>query len=55
MRLVVANYGDCRIFSERTYGYKRYIVVWNDGRQTMYSGLWYSEKRVKEIVEENLV
>ena len=54
MRLLVENYGDCRLFSERPYGYKRYIVVWNDGRTTMYSGLWYSEKRVKQIIEDNL-
>ena len=38
MRLLVANYGDVRIFSERPFGYKRYIVEWNDGTTTMYSG-----------------
>ena len=50
MRLLVENYGDVRIFSDRPFGYKRYIVEWKDHTQ-MYSGLWYSEKRVKEIVE----
>lgn len=53
MRLLVENYGDVRIFSDRPFGYKRYIVEWKDHTQ-MYSGLWYSEKRVKEIVEEQL-
>lgn len=55
MRLLVASYGDVRIFSERPFGYKRYIVEWNDGTITMYSGLWYKEKTVKQIVEDNLI
>tara|TARA_B100000941_G_C28496806_1_gene551496 strand:+ start:713 stop:889 length:177 start_codon:yes stop_codon:yes gene_type:complete len=55
MRLLVANYGDVRIFSERPFGYKRYIVEWNDGTTTMYSGLWYKEKTIKQIVEDNLI
>ena len=32
MRVLVESYGDVRIFSERPYGYKRYIVEWQDGR-----------------------
>jgi len=55
MRLLVKNYGDVRIFSERPFGYKRYIVEWNDGTTSMYSGLWYKEEKVKEIVEDNLI
>ena len=55
MRLLVASYGDVRIFSERPFGYKRYIVEWNDGTTTMYSGLWYKEEKVKQIVEDNLI
>ena len=51
----MASYGDVRIFSERPFGYKRYIVEWNDGTTTMYSGLWYKEKTVKQIVEDNLI
>ena len=31
MRVLVESYGDVRIFSERPYGYKRYIVEWQDG------------------------
>lgn len=51
MRVLVAGYGDVRIFSERPFGYKRYIVEWSDGRAEVFSGLWYSEKKVKEIIE----
>lgn len=57
MRLLEYNYGNVRIFSERPYGYKRYIVDWKDdsnGRQTMYSGIWYSLDRVKTLVEKEL-
>ena len=54
MRVLVESYGDVRIFSERPYGYKRYIVEWQDGRTKMYSGLWYRENKVKELVEKEL-
>ena len=54
MRVLVESYGDVRIFSERPYGYKRYIVEWQDGRKQMYSGLWYRENKVKELVEKEL-
>ena len=55
MRVLVKNYGDVRIFSERPFGYKRYIVEWNDGHTQVYSSLWYKEDKVKEIVEDNLI
>ena len=51
MRVLVKNYGDVRIFSERPFGYKRYIVEWSDGKTELFSSLWYSEKKVREIVE----
>ena len=54
MRVLVESYGDVRIFSERPYGYKRYIVEWQDGRTKMYSGLWYRENKVNELVEKEL-
>jgi|TARA_B100000768_G_C11032378_1_gene270672 hypothetical protein len=54
MRLLVENYGEVRIFSERPYGYKRYYVQWKDGTEQLFSGLWYSEKKVRQIVEEQL-
>ena len=31
MRVLEANYGDVRIFSDRPFGYKRYHVEWSDG------------------------
>ena len=33
MRLLKENYGDVRIFQDRPFGYRRYHVVWNDGRE----------------------
>jgi len=47
-------YPFARIFSERPYGYKRYIVVYEDGRQSMYSGLWYKLTDIQEIVENEI-
>ena len=38
MRVLVESYGDVRIFYDRPFGYKRYIVEWSDAT-TMYSGL----------------
>ena len=55
MRLLEANYGEVRIFSDRIFGYKRYHVLWNDGSQSTYSALWYSLEKVKQIVEDNLI
>ena len=53
MRLLEVSYGDVRIFSERTFGYKRYIVEWKDHTE-IFSGLWYKLDKVKEIVEKRL-
>ena len=53
MRVLVKNYGDVRVFSDRPYGYKRYIVEWPTHTQ-MFSGLWYRESKVLELVEQNL-
>ena len=55
MRVLVESYGDVRIFYDRPFGYKRYIVEWSDGTTTMYSGLCYKEEKVKQIVEDNLI
>jgi len=54
LRLLEESYGDIRIFSERPYGYKRFIVDYGDGRTTMYSGLWYKIEKVKEFVEKEI-
>ena len=54
MRILIKNYGDCRVFSDRPFGYKRYHVEWNDGHKQVYSCLWYKEQDVLDIVEQNL-
>jgi hypothetical protein len=54
MRILIASYEGVRIFSERPYGYKRYIVEWANGDTQTFSGLWYSEKKVKAIIEEEV-
>lgn len=54
MRLFEYSYNGVRIFSERPYGYKRYIVDWGDGRETMYSGLWYKLDKVKDLIKEQV-
>ena len=53
MRVLEESYGSVRIFSERPYGYKRYIVEWAE-RTQIYSGLWYSLDKVKSLVEDQL-
>lgn len=54
MRLLEEHYGDVRIFSERPYGYKRYVVEWPNGDTQTYSSLWYKLEKVKELVEARL-
>lgn len=54
MRVLVESYGDIRIFSDRPFGYKRYHVQWEDGTESMFSGIWYSEKKVIETVEKHI-
>lgn len=54
MRLLLENYGDVRIFQDRPFGYKRYIVEWRNGNTQMYSSLWYKLSTVKENVERRL-
>ena len=54
MRVLVESYGDIRIFSDRPFGYKRYHVQWEDGTESMFSGLWYSKSQVIETVEKHI-
>ncbi len=54
MKLLEESYGDVRIFSERPYGYKRYIVLWSDGTEQIYSGIWYRRKQVIRRVEKEI-
>ena len=54
MRVLVESYGDIRIFYDRPFGYKRYHVEWDNEHKQLFSGIWYSEKEVKEIVEKEI-
>ena len=54
MRLLLENYGDARIFQDRPFGYKRYVVEYKDGSTQMYSSLWYKLDKVKNLVEARL-
>ena len=52
MRLLEVSYGDVRIFSERPFGYKRYIVEYEDNKIEVYSSLWYKLDKIKENVQK---
>jgi hypothetical protein len=52
--MLVESYGDIKIFSDRPFGYKRYHVQWEDGTESMFSGLWYSKSQVIETVEKHI-
>jgi len=60
MRLLIKNYGDVRVFKDRPYGYKRFIVEWLNGQSEwkdnieIYSGIWYSEADILKKVENRL-
>ncbi len=54
MRVLVQSYGDIKIFSDRPFGYKRYFVEWEDGTESIFSSLWYSQSKVIEIVENHI-
>jgi hypothetical protein len=54
MRVLVENYGNVRIFKDRPYGYKRWIVEWKDGGTEIYSGIWYKEEQIKRKVEREI-
>ena len=54
MRVLVENYGNVRIFKDRPYGYKRWIVEWKDGGTEIYSGVWYKEEQIKRKVEKEI-
>ena len=54
MRMLVESYGDIRIFSDRPFSYKRYHVEWEDGTESMFSGIWYSESKVIQLVEKHI-
>tara|TARA_B100001113_G_C20567893_1_gene387641 strand:+ start:266 stop:457 length:192 start_codon:yes stop_codon:yes gene_type:complete len=55
VRLLEAAYhGGVRVFSERPFGYKRYIVEWPSGTTQIYSGIWYKKEQVMKIVEKEI-
>jgi len=54
MRLLEASHDAVRIFSERPFGYKRFIVEYEDGRVSIYSGLWYKLTDIQDIVENEI-
>ncbi len=52
MRILVDNYGDVRIFKDRSlFGVPRYIVEWDDGSTQLFNAVWYNIKTVREIIE----
>ena len=52
--LEAAFHGGTRMFSERPYGYKRYIVEYPDGETHTYSALWYKKEQIMERVEKEI-
>ena len=60
MRLLIENYGDVRIFKDRSlFGLPRYIVEEIDPdfgfRYTkVFSGIWYKKEDIIAIVEKQL-
>ena len=54
MRVVLENYGDCVVYVERPFKYRRYIVEWSNQTTQLFSGLWYKEQQVRDFVEKEL-
>ena len=55
MRVLEAAFlGGTRMFSERRYGYKRYIVEYPDGETHTYSALWYRKDDIIKEVEKRI-
>ena len=52
--LEAAFHGGVRVFSERPYGYKRYIVEYPNGDIYTYSALWYKKDDIIKIVEKQI-
>ena len=60
MRLLVKNYGDVRIFKDKSlFGLPRWIVEYIDPdfgfqNKSVFSGIWYKKKDVIEIAEKKV-
>ena len=52
MRLLEYNWGNIKVYSERPYGYKRYVVENEDGSLQIFSGLWYSIKTILQLLKD---
>lgn len=52
--LEAAFHGGVRLFSDRPYGYKRYIVEYPDGETQTYSALWYKKDDIIKKVEKEI-
>ena len=52
--LEAAFHGGVRLFSDRPYGYKRYIVEYPDGETQTYSALWYKKDDIIKRVEKKI-
>ena len=52
--LEAAFHGGVRLFSDRPFGYKRYIVEYPDGETQTYSALWYKKDDIIKKVEKEI-
>tara|TARA_Y100000996_G_scaffold413694_1_gene402545 strand:+ start:3066 stop:3269 length:204 start_codon:yes stop_codon:yes gene_type:complete len=60
MRILVENYGDVRVFKDRSLvGIPRYIIETIDPdfgfrNEQIFSGVWYNKKTVLEIAQKKV-
>ena len=60
MRLLVQNYGDVRVFKDRSlFGLPRWVIESIDPdfgfrNTSVFSGIWYKEHQILEIAENKL-
>jgi len=55
MRLLIENYGDIKIFKDKSlFGLPRFIVEEIDGYTRIFSGIWYKKEDIITIVEKQL-
>ena len=60
MRLLVQNYGDVRVFKDRSlFGLPRWVIESIDPdfgfrNTSVFSGIWYKEHQILEIAEKRL-
>ena len=60
MRLLVKNYGDVRVFKDRSlFGLPRWIIEYIDPdfgfrHTSIFSGIWYKKAKILEIAEQRV-